>query len=144
MRTQGTIQAPLCLNGMGNWQIPVPGDYLHSSRIQTSGIAFAASVLTLSTGPSLRTRCCFSRWASTDPTSPQLSPPPCNLPGQNGDGLGCTSSAAHTDPLHPHSLSRACFTLCPPPNLDQPKLTMWKGQEMPRILQGHQEYRSWS
>lgn len=75
MGTQGIIQAPLCLNGMGNWQVPVPGDYLHSSRIQTSGIAFAASVLTPSTGPSLRTSCCFSRWASTDPTSPQLSPP---------------------------------------------------------------------
>lgn len=75
MGTQGTVQALLCLNGMGNWQVPVPGDYLHTSRIQTSGIAFAASLFTLSTRPSLQTSCCFSKWASTDSMSPQLSPP---------------------------------------------------------------------
>lgn len=75
MGTQGTVQALLCLNGMGNWQVPLPGDYLHTSRIQTSGIAFAASLFTLSTRPSLQTSCCFSKWASTDSMSPQLSPP---------------------------------------------------------------------
>lgn len=74
----GIVQGPLCLNGKGNRQVPVPGDYLHSGRIHTSGIAFAASVFTLSTRPSLRTSCCFSKWASTDPTSPQL-PSPCAI-----------------------------------------------------------------
>lgn len=34
----GTIQAPLCIDGVGNWQIPVQGDYLSSGRIWTSGV----------------------------------------------------------------------------------------------------------
>lgn len=80
----------------------MPGDYLHKSRIQTSGIAFAASLFTLSTRPSLQTSCCFSRWASTDPMSLSCLPP-VQSPW-TWDGLGCRSTAADTDPLHPHSL----------------------------------------
>jgi len=36
--TRGTIQAPLCITGVGKWQVPVQGDSLRSGRIRTSGV----------------------------------------------------------------------------------------------------------
>lgn len=34
----GTIQAPLHIDEVGNWQVPVQGDYLRSGRIQSSDV----------------------------------------------------------------------------------------------------------